>query len=256
MRIASVGSGSRGNGTLVMRGDTLLLVDCGFSHTQLIKRMEVLGCHPKDMSAVLVTHEHADHIGGVAALANKYQMPVFLTRGSAQALKDVNDDSVLHFITPDIPFHIGGIDVVPFSVPHDANEPVQYMFSVGRHRVGILTDLGHVPEHIQASFGDCDQLLLEFNHDQQLLADGPYELFLKARIGGDNGHLNNHQAMGLLETANLDRLQHLVVGHVSQQNNDISKIKKLLKDHFQKHRAEVAVTYATQNEGCHWLGCC
>ena len=254
MRIASVGSGSRGNGTLVMKGDTLLLVDCGFSHTRLIKRMAALGCCPKDVSAVLVTHEHADHIGGVAALANKYQIPVFLTRGSAQALKNINDESVLHFITPDIPFHIGGINVMPFSVPHDANEPVQYVFSADQRRVGILTDLGHVPGHIQVPFGDCDQLLLEFNHDQQLLADGPYALFLKDRVGGDHGHLNNDQAMGLLEKANLDRLQHLVVGHVSQKNNDINKIKKLLDDHFQKHRTKVAVTYATQQGGCHWIG--
>lgn len=249
MRIASVGSGSQGNGTLVASEDTLLLVDCGFNPTQLMRRMEKLGSHPSQITALLVTHEHSDHICGVAAVAKKFRLPVFLTSGSAKRLPE--DGSLdLHFLLPGNPCRIGTLDVLPVPVPHDALEPVQYLFSEPGCTLGILTDLGHVSDCVATHFTACDALLLEFNHDQEMLLEGPYPQALKSRVGGPLGHLNNEQALGLLECSDLDRLQLLFVGHVSQKNNDIALVSELLKPMLAGY--DIQVTYASQKEGFNW----
>jgi phosphoribosyl 1,2-cyclic phosphodiesterase len=218
MRFASLGSGSRGNATLVESGSTLVLVDCGFSCRETERRMARLGRSPEQLAAVLVTHEHGDHLRGVPVLARKYRLPVWLTRGTHLFMRD--DATLdLHYLDGHHRQSLGGLEVCPYTVPHDAREPCQFTFSDGARRFGLLTDTGRVTTHIRESLQDCDALLLECNHDPDLLAQGPYSRSLKQRVGGPLGHLSNHQAAGLLAELDTSRLQHVVAAHLSEQNN-------------------------------------
>jgi phosphoribosyl 1,2-cyclic phosphodiesterase len=218
MRFASLGSGSRGNATLVESGATLVMVDCGFSCRETERRLARLGCSARDLNALLVTHEHGDHVRGVAALARKYALPVWLTRGTWHMLRDRDLPDVRHCDGHGA-FAIDDLQVAPFTVPHDAREPCQYVFGDGVHRLGVITDTGRMTPHILACLNRCDALLLECNHDAQLLACGPYPATLKARVGGPLGHLSNAQAGKLLAQLDTTRLQHLVAAHLSDRNN-------------------------------------
>ncbi len=218
MRFASLGSGSRGNATLVEAGDTLLLVDCGFSVAETRRRLERLGHSPEALAGILVTHEHGDHIRGVAPLARRYGLPVWLTAGTAGQCPDTDFGDLRLFNGHD-PFEIGGIRVEPFPVPHDAREPCQFVFGDGACRLGLLTDTGSLTEHILRSLAGCDGLVLECNHDERMLAEGPYPPMLKRRVGGRFGHLSNTQAAQLLAGLDTSRLRHLVAAHLSEKNN-------------------------------------
>lgn len=218
MRFASLGSGSRGNATLIEAGSTLVMVDCGFSCREAERRMACLDRSPEQLSAVLVTHEHGDHVRGVPVLARKYRLPVWLTRGTHLFMQD--DASLdLHFIDGHHSRGLGDLEVHPYTVPHDAREPCQFAFTDGVHRLGMLTDTGRITAHIRESLDACDALLLECNHDTDMLARGPYSSALKARVGGPLGHLSNTQAAGLLGDIDTSRLQHVVAAHLSEQNN-------------------------------------
>jgi phosphoribosyl 1,2-cyclic phosphodiesterase len=218
MRFASLGSGSRGNATLVEAGTTLLMVDCGFSCRETERRLARLDRTPADLGALLVTHEHGDHVRGIAVLARKYRLPVWLTRGTHARLRDA-DLPVVHYFDTRASFAIDGLQVCPFTVPHDAREPAQFSFADGRHRIGLLTDTGRLTRHILECLAGCDALLLECNHDPEMLAAGPYSAALKRRVGGPLGHLSNAQASALLERLDTSRLQHLVAAHLSDTNN-------------------------------------
>lgn len=217
MRFASLGSGSRGNATLIEQGGTRLLVDCGFSLRETCRRLERLGCSADALSAILVTHEHSDHIQGVARLAARHRVPVWSTRGS-WAAQDAVGLRVYHFDCHE-GFAIGDIEVQPFPVPHDAREPAQFVFGDGAVRLGLLTDVGCSTPHIERQLARCEALLLECNHDETLLAEGPYPAGLKRRVGGRYGHLSNRQAAELLQRIDTSRLRHLVAAHLSDSNN-------------------------------------
>jgi phosphoribosyl 1,2-cyclic phosphodiesterase len=218
MQFASLGSGSRGNATLIEAGRTLVMVDCGFSCRETERRMARLERSPGQLSAILVTHEHGDHVRGVPVLARKYRLPVWLTRGTQLFMQD--DGSLdLHYIDTHHSHALGDLEVHPYTVPHDAREPCQFTFSDGARRFGMLTDTGRITAHIRASLDACDALLLECNHDTDMLAHGPYSSRLKARVGGPLGHLSNRQAAGLLDGIDTSRLQHIVAAHLSDQNN-------------------------------------
>lgn len=218
MRFASLGSGSRGNALLVERGETRLLIDNGFSLRELEARLARVGREAGQLSAVLVTHEHNDHIGGIGPLARKYRLPVYMTHGTRTA--SVADALPrLELISSHEPFAIGELEVMPYPVPHDAREPCQFVFADGARRLGLLTDSGRITQHIVDQLGRCDALVLECNHDAQMLADGPYPSFLKARVGGGLGHLSNAQAAELLERLDVSALQHIVAAHISEKNN-------------------------------------
>ncbi len=218
MRFASLGSGSRGNATLIAHGATQLLVDCGFSARETEKRLARLQLAATDITAIIVTHEHQDHSQGVAAMARKYGLPVYMTAGAQRgyAWGELPD---LQYIEPECGFSIDDIQCHPFTVPHDAAEPVQFVFSDGQDRIGLLTDTGNITAHIIANFVQLDALLLECNHDLTMLQQSDYPASLKARVGGDYGHLNNTQAARLLEGIDCSGLQHVVAMHLSQQNN-------------------------------------
>ena len=222
MRFASLGSGSRGNATLISKGTTCLLVDCGFSAREIEKRLKKFDLLPSQITAILVTHEHGDHINGVRVLARKYRIPVWATVGTAASLADDVQDLV-HTIQYHFAFKLGeaedAITVTPFPVPHDAREPSQFIFEDGEYRLGLLTDTGMITPIIEQALTACDALLLEANHDIEMLENSEYHAALKQRVGGQYGHLNNRQTARLLEKIDTSKLQHLVIMHVSEQNN-------------------------------------
>jgi phosphoribosyl 1,2-cyclic phosphodiesterase len=220
MRFASLGSGSEGNGLLVSVAQTYLLLDCGFGLKDSIARLARLGITPEQLTGILVTHEHGDHCHGVAKLARKFSLPVWLTHGTHRSqVKALTDLPHIHTIDPHQCFQVGDIAVQPYPVPHDAAEPVQFVFSDGVKRLGVLTDVGCSTPHIEAMLTGCDALVLECNHDSGMLADGNYPYSLKQRVGGRLGHLNNQQAAQILAQLDVSHLQHLVAAHLSHQNN-------------------------------------
>jgi phosphoribosyl 1,2-cyclic phosphodiesterase len=248
-RFASLGSGSRGNATLVEWGDSAILIDCGFSVKETELRLARLNKVPSDLQAILVTHEHGDHIKGVAALARRYRIPVYMTPGTFLS-RDLGELPELRLIEAYAPFELAGMRVVPVAVPHDAREPAQFVFEYAGKRLGVLTDLGSISAHVEASYQDLDAMVLEANHDPAMLASGSYPSSLKQRVGGLWGHLSNQQAAGFLQRLDCARLQHLVVAHISQQNNSLALAQAALADVVADIKQ---VTYACQNEGFGWL---
>lgn len=254
LSFASLGSGSKGNATLVESGDTRILLDCGFAAREAEKRLARLDRNPRALSAVVVTHEHSDHIRGVAAFARRHRLPVHLTFGTRKAVSDGRhslDRVECHEVRPERPFQVGDVEVEPVPVPHDAREPCQYIFRAGERVLGVLTDLGSLTPHVVRAFGECDALVLECNHDTQLLAAGPYPPGLKRRVGGDLGHLNNAQAAQLLQHVNQDRLRHLVLCHLSEENNTPDHARRAIHQVLPVGHERVRV--ACQSAGFDWL---
>ena len=247
MGVASLGSGSRGNGTLVAIGGAVFLVDCGFTLKQTEQRLARLQLSPGDLSAILVSHEHRDHIAGVTALSHRYGIPVFASYGT---FKNGPKDFSCTPFDGDMPFEVEGVIVNPVVVPHDAREPTQFTLQHDDLKIGVLSDLGSVTEHVVTQFAHCDYLLLEANHDRAMLQRGSYPPALKRRVGGDHGHLSNTQALELLERIAHAGL-HVIIGHVSEQNNDLDLVESL----FAPLRPQLAgLSIATQKEGQKWIG--
>lgn len=220
MRFASLGSGSRGNSLIVDAGETKVLLDCGFSVRATVQRLGRLDVAPEQLSAVLLTHEHGDHVAGAFGFASRYGIPVYLTYGTLNAVQRKQDiRAECRLIDSQGSFAIGGLEAFPYPVPHDAQEPVQYVFSDGKHRIGVLTDAGSITPHIVDTLRKCDALVLECNHDATMLAASTYPISVKRRISGNFGHLENTQAVSLLKQIELAQLQHIVAAHLSEQNN-------------------------------------
>jgi len=220
MRFACLGSGSEGNGLVVEVDSTRVLIDCGFSLRDTLARLARIGVAPETVAAIVVTHEHSDHIGGVAPFAARFGTPVWLTFGTLSAVAErfAGLDRVYGFDSHDR-FAVGAIEIQPFPVPHDAREPVQFVCSDGNWRLGVLTDLGISTAYVESSLSGCDALVLECNHDLDMLANGDYPYPLKQRIAGRFGHLDNAAAAGLLAKIDTSRLKHLIAAHLSQHNN-------------------------------------
>ena len=220
MRFASIGSGSEGNGLIVEAGTTRVLIDCGFGVRDAAARLARIGVEPSSLSAILVTHEHSDHVGGVPAFAARHGIPVWLTFGTLTVVGDrfVGMERIYGFDSSD-EIVIGDLAIRPFPVPHDAREPVQFVVTDGAFRLGVLTDLGMSTPCVEQSLSGCDALVLECNHDLDLLADSDYPASLKQRIAGRFGHLHNEAAAALLAALDTSRLQHILAAHLSKQNN-------------------------------------
>lgn len=253
MRFCSLGSGSKGNATVVHHGDTYILIDCGFSVKETEKRLSLRGLQGSDLTAILVTHEHSDHIRGVLPLAKKYKLPVMMTVGTSKFLNNNSSNNAnidLSLFESDLTFHVGDFELMPVSVAHDAREPVQFVVKGGGVTLGVLTDLGSVTPHVLDNYRCCDGLLVESNHDVAMLANGSYPSSLKQRVGGDWGHLNNQQTRQLLENIQIKQLQQLVIGHISQQNNHVDLVKEELSGLGNRLSK---VHYACQNNGFSWI---
>jgi len=246
--IASLGSGSRGNGTLIAMGGGLLLIDCGFTLKDTEARLARLGVSGADISAVLVTHEHSDHIQGVPLLARRYGMPVYASHGTVSGFRDWRGVDVRPF-SGRRTFTIGDNEVVPVPVPHDAREPTQFVVEGRQGRIGVLTDLGEIPDAVGRCYAGCDALLIEANHDRDLLWSGRYPYPLKRRVAGPVGHLANVQTLEYLAAADLAASAAVLIGHVSQENNEA----ELLEGLFAPLRSRLPrLTFATQAGAAAW----
>jgi phosphoribosyl 1,2-cyclic phosphodiesterase len=251
MRFSSLGSGSEGNALLVEVGSTQVLMDCGFGLQDTIVRLARLGIAPQQLNGIVVTHEHGDHISGVARLARKFDLPVWLTHGTlrsqTKAFVGINE---IHEIDPQRAFAIGDIEIIPYSVPHDAAEPVQFVFSDGARRLGVLTDVGCSTAHIEQTLSGCHALVLECNHDSEMLMNGDYPYSLKQRVGGRFGHLNNQESAEILTRLDRSRLQHLIAAHLSRRNNTPALAVRALSAAAKCEESWIGV--ATQEDGFAW----
>ncbi len=251
LRFASLGSGSQGNGLVVEAGGTRVLLDCGFGLTEAAARLSRLGLSGEDLDAVVVTHEHDDHIGGVARLARRHSLPVWLTHGTLCGFESLFADVELGIIESYGAFRIGDLELQPFPVPHDAREPAQFVFCDGLHRLGVLTDAGASTRHIEELLSGCDALVLECNHDPDLLRRSAYPQCVKDRIASRLGHLDNAAAGRLLSGLDNRRLRHVVAAHLSQQNNRPALARKALAWALGCEEDEILV--ASQDDGCSWI---
>jgi len=223
LRFCSLGSGSTGNATLVEASSgnttTRLLIDCGFSLRELTARLARIDLAPEDIDAVFVTHEHGDHVGCALTLARRQRIPLWTSQGTWRAVGDPAAQEWLRIARDGETLAVGELQVQPYTVPHDANEPLQLRLSDGDACLGVLTDAGSSTAHLVAHLQGCDALLLECNHDLEMLANSSYPASLKRRVGGRLGHLSNETAAEILAACLHDRLRHLVAAHLSQQNN-------------------------------------
>jgi len=220
VRFASIGSGSEGNGLVVEAGGTRVLIDCGFGVRDTRARLQRAGIAPESLSAILVTHEHSDHVGGVPAFAARYGIPVWLTMGTLEVVGErMGSVATVYGFDSHDAFTVGDLEVRPIPVPHDAREPVQFVLTDGEHRLGVLTDIGVSTPFVEASLSGCDALVIECNHDSDMLANGGYPYPLKQRIAGRYGHLCNEAAAAIVKAIDCTRLRHIVAAHLSQQNN-------------------------------------
>jgi len=249
VRFASLGSGSRGNGTLIEADGTCVLVDCGFSVRETERRLLRLGTTPEALTAILVTHEHGDHLRGVAALSRKYRLPVWMTAGTHAACAGDPPPRVELFHSHEA-FPLDGLEVRPFPVPHDAREPCQFIFGDGARTVGLLTDTGRPTPHIISMLTGCDALLLECNHDPDLLAASRYPPSVRRRVAGPFGHLSNRQSADLLAELCHGSLQHVAALHLSEENNTPALARAGLARVLGCAEEEVAV--ADQRAGLGW----
>jgi phosphoribosyl 1,2-cyclic phosphodiesterase len=247
MRYASLGSGSRGNATLVESAKNCVMIDCGFNHKQTLLRLERLGKKPEDITAICLTHEHGDHIAGVKLFSKRYGTPVYMTSGTASALQDVRTGVI---IQAGDTLHFGELEIASVAVSHDALEPCQYVIKEGNKRLGLLTDIGYACDAVLDAYRGCDAMILEANYDDELLENGDYPESVKARIAGDRGHLSNEQSLALVKALEFESVHALAIAHVSEKNNDQEAITSLFRQHFGKHVGQM--DFVCQQQGMEW----
>lgn len=251
--MVTLGSGSKGNATYIGDGSTGVLVDCGISARQIFQRLEQAGLGDAPIDGVLITHEHTDHVAAARILCDKLKkrrgrdIEFFMTRGTRAMLHDKVVPAHARAVTAGKPFQIGDWTIEPHRVPHDTRDPVAYAINTGVTRVGVITDLGHVTRLVQTMLASLDVAVVEFNHDEQMLMDGSYPWSLKQRIRGRHGHLSNRQAADMVAEAATPRLQHLVLAHLSDENNRPVRAAQAAEWALKKARLSgVTITVADQ----------
>ena len=230
LSVSVLASGSRGNATYISDGRTAILIDAGLSGVEIQRRMARKGLDPSSLDAILVSHEHADHIHGVGVLSRRFGLTVYINDGTRQA-----SENALGKLSGFSPFScghaftIGSLAIHPFSISHDAEDPAGFTISCNGGKVGVATDLGIATGVVKTHLQACDILILEANHDPQMLIDGPYPWPLKQRIRGRSGHLSNDDTALLLEVLQHDRLAHVILAHLSEENNTPDKARQAVK---------------------------
>ncbi len=253
LRFASLGSGSAGNCMVIEKAHTHLLLDCGFGQREMINRLQKLALTPEQITGILVTHEHDDHAKGAFKFAARYNIPIWLSHGTLKMTERFLPDNThisLNVIDSHTKFHIEQLEITPYPVPHDAREPTQFTFSDGNYKLGVLTDAGSSTLYIEQVLNQCDALVLECNHDLQMLENGPYAWPLKKRVSSRLGHLDNDSAASLLAKLDNSKLKHIIAAHLSAKNNTQELAKKALSQALNCEMAWVGI--ADQIEGFAW----
>jgi len=257
LRFKNLGSGSTGNATLVQASGirtARLLVDCGLGLKQLALRLaEAVPSEAAPVDAIFITHEHSDHIGCTRQFAQRHRIPVWMSRGTYEALGSPDFDGLLNIAADGQAIDLGELQFTPFTVPHDAREPLQLSCTDGNAKLGVLTDLGHATAHVLTHLAGCHALLLECNHDTDLLAQSSYPAFLKKRVGGHYGHLSNAAAAAVSEAIAHAGLKHVVAAHLSAQNNSPSLALQALLSNAARLWGGPELSVAHPTEGTHWI---
>jgi phosphoribosyl 1,2-cyclic phosphodiesterase len=225
VRFASLGSGSKGNATVIDSGTSRVLIDCGFNRKHTRIRLQELSLELSDIDAILVSHEHSDHAKGVTLVCESIDKPFYSTYGTARSAGWL-EHPLWRCIESHAKFKINDLTIQAVVVPHDSQEPVQFVVSNDVFKVGVLSDLGSLTPYVIDAYQKCDGLLLEANHDLQLLQQGSYPPALKRRVAGDFGHLNNQQAADLLSRLLWPGIQHVLASHISDKNNQLELVQK------------------------------
>ena len=251
MKIAVLGSGSRGNSTLLASGATRILVDVGLSAREAARRLDSLGIEAESVTGIVVTHEHGDHTRGVGVFSRRFGTPIHLTHPTGEACaRLLNGKEPLRFYQPGRPFEVGTLRVEPFMTVHDAADPVAVTVTCPRSgaRVGIATDLGRPTAGIRHSLSGCDFLVLEANHDEQMLRSGPYPASVQARIASSHGHLSNHAAADLARELLHPRLLGIFLAHLSQECNRAELAHRVVRESLEAAGWKGLLEVATQDE--------
>jgi Metal-dependent hydrolases of the beta-lactamase superfamily I len=257
MNLCSIASGSSGNCIYVGNEQTHLLVDAGISGKRIEAGLAGIQVKPENLQGILVTHEHIDHVGGLGVMARKYHVPIYATAETINAILRIKsvgriDEELFCIIENDLPFTIQDIEVNPFTISHDAANPVCYTFTEGGHKIGVATDLGKYDDYIIKNLSGSEILLLEANHDINMLQVGAYPYVLKRRILGDKGHLSNDNSGRLIRELIHDKLKYIFLGHLSKENNypDLAyeTVKYELLQEYELDRLNCNICVANRDE--------
>lgn len=224
MKLCSIASGSSGNCIYVGSGQTNVLVDVGISAKRIESGLNSIDIKPDTLQAILITHEHSDHVSSLGVMARKYQIPIYATKETVQSIMQIKSigklpEGIFHYIKPNEAFQINDIQVEPFSTSHDASNPVCYTMQSNGQKVGIATDLGKYDDYIISKLQGSKLLLIEANHDVNMLMVGKYPYYLKQRILGDRGHLSNESSADLISKLINTNLKYILLAHLSKENN-------------------------------------
>jgi phosphoribosyl 1,2-cyclic phosphodiesterase len=249
VRLWTLGSGSKGNAVLIECGDTRVLIDAGFSARRLGERLQQIGVAPQSICALLLTHEHGDHVSGVAGVVKRWCWPVLATPGTVRGSGALLQGATTQLLVPGCAVDVGGIRFEPFRTSHDALEPVGFVATSvrGGTRAAVVTDLGRATDEVRAAVRDVDVLVVESNHDEGLLAAGPYPWHLKRRVGGSHGHLSNRAAAELTAECMHAGLQHVVLAHLSETNNSPAVAHESMQRALRRTRYRGALSVAPQH---------
>ncbi|QBR13829.1 MBL fold metallo-hydrolase [Sphingobacterium sp. CZ-2] len=244
MRYCALASGSNGNSYYIAKGNTAILVDVGINNKHLHLRMASLGINPASIDAIFITHEHTDHICGLAVFAKRYQIPVYLTVGTYESSRIQLPEYLLHFIKADSIVNVGDLSVYGIPKYHDAKEPCSFMVTDGEINISVLTDIGRICVNVMKAIEISDVLFLESNFDEDMLQNGRYPYYLKNRIRGGEGHLSNRISMDAFLAHRSSRMKHLILGHLSGENNRVELVEEL----FAPHCVEMILSVAKRTE--------
>ncbi|WP_313190788.1 MBL fold metallo-hydrolase [Sphingobacterium sp.] len=240
IRYAALASGSNGNSYYIAKGNTSILIDAGINSKHLHLRMASLGINPASINAIFITHEHTDHISGLSVFLKRYQIPVYLTVGTYESSRLQLPSYLINFIKPNSVVNLEDLAVYGIPKYHDAQEPCSFLVSDGELNISVLTDLGRICENVKKAIRIADILFLEANYDEEMLLTGRYPYHLKNRIKGGWGHLSNKISLEAFIENKSKRLKHLILGHLSGENNSVELVERVFAPHCQEFKMSVA----------------